>query len=559
MKDEEESFISRLSHATFAGLRDVWLVWLALSVFTTLPYVAAARRASPRYVFTGVLTAYDDTFTYFAWMRQSADGRLFLCDLFTSESQSCEFFLPLWSFLGVIVSVTNLSISWTFHLGRLLAGLLLLLGARAVSSGVLKYRAQVQYSLWLYAMSAGLGWLVYPLKYKIDAFDATPGSGSADLNMPEAIAFRSVFSQVHFAAGAALIFGSIKLLFSALVERKPSRAVVAGSLVSVLAVVHPYLVVVVYGVGVVALSIWPWLVNGRSAKVSDYRFVVGVTAAFGATAFPGLAYLVYLNRTNEVLREWLRITDTLSPPPWEYVLGFGMVLVLSIFGFCLLWGERAEYGRLLVIWAVVQSALLYAPVNFQRRLIEGLQLPLSIAASVALFWISRRLFRSGAARCLLLIGVIGFASLTNFGFVFGQIVVRTASSSDPRRYLPADLLASFDWLRENSDHEAVLFSSYLTGNVFPSQTGLRVFLGHYGQTIRSDEKGALVTSFYSGTMSEEAARRLFTEHRVRYVIYGPFERGDYESFRPPVWLRLAYRQGDVEVFEVPADPLSEPR
>jgi hypothetical protein len=561
MKDEEESFISRFSHTTLGALRDVWLVFLALAVLTTLPYVAAARRAYS-VMFTGVLTAYDDTFTYFAWMRQSADGQLFMCDLFTSEPQSCEFFLPLWSFLGVSARLTGLPIPLTFHVARLLAGLLLLIGARAIASSVVKSRKQVRYSLWLYAMSGGLGWLVYALRYGIDEFNAVPGSGSVDLNMPEAIAFRSVFAQVHFSVGAVLIFASIKLLYSALVENKASRALVAGILVSVLAVVHPYLVVVVCAVAAGAVGLWPWLNDRRSADRPGYRSVVRIAVAFGSATFPGIAYLVYLSKSNDVLREWLRITDTLSPPPWEYALGFGIVGVLSVFGFFLLWKERAPYGRLLLIWAVVQAGLLYAPVNFQRRLVEGLQLPLSIAAAVALFWMAGRVFKGSAAalfRSIFLTAVIMFASLTNFGFVIGQIVARSSSSQDSRRYLPGDLVAAFDWLRTNSDRDAVLFSSYVTGNVAPSMTGLHVFLGHYGQTIRSDEKGTQVTGFYTGAVTDEAARHLFTEHRVRYIIYGPFERATYESFRPPVWLRLAYSQGNVEVFEVPQGPPAGPR
>jgi hypothetical protein len=556
MKDEEESFISRISHSSVGALRDVCLVWLALTVLTTLPYAAAVLRTPPGYMFTGVLTAYDDTFTYFAWMRQSADGHLFMCDLFTSEPQSCEFFLPLWSFLGVIARVTRLSIPLTFHVARLLAGLLLLIAARAVAGSVLKSRTPVRYSLWLFAMSGGLGWLVYGLKNGIDLSDASPASGSVDLNMPEAIAFRSVFAQVHFAIGAALIFASIKLLFSALVDKKPRRAIAAGALASLLAVVHPYLVVVVCAVAVVAVCTWRWLNDGGSAHRSDYPSIAGIAAAFGVAMFPGVAYLVYLNKSNEVLREWLRITDTLSPPPWEYALGFGVVGVLSVLGFRLMWSARDPYGRLLLIWAVVQAALLYVPVSFQRRLVEGLQLPLSIAASVALFWIARRIFnRATAARygSLFLTGVVAFASLTNVGFVIGQIVARSSSSMDPRRYLSANVVAAFDWLRTNADHDTVLFSSYLTGNVAPSMTGLHVFLGHYGQTIRSDEKGAQVTAFYAGALSDKTARLLFTEHKVRYVVFGPFERAINDSFRAPIWLKLVYDHGDVEVFEVTQD------
>jgi hypothetical protein len=139
-----------------------------------------------------------------------------------------------------------------------------------------------------------------------------------------------------------------------------------------------------------------------------------------------------------------------------------------------------------------------------------------------------------------------------------QIGARGNIATDSRRYLPADLVAAFDWLRTNSDRDAVLFSSYLTGNVAPSMTGLRVFRGHYGQTLHSDDKGAQVTAFYAGALSDEAASELFREHRTRYVIYGPFERAISVSFAPPGWLKLAYRIGAVQLFEVTREPGSGP-
>jgi hypothetical protein len=413
----------------------------------------------------------------------------------------------------------------------------------------------VQYSLWLYVMSGGFGWLVYALKNKGDLFGAAEASGSADLNLPEAIAFRSMFSQVHFAVAVTLVCGAIKLFFSAIVEKKTGRGLIAGMLVSLLAVVHPYMVVVVCGVAGVALLALPWLDDRSKAVRVNYYSTARAAAAFGAGTLPGVAYAGYLNRSNEVLREWLRVTDTFSPPPWEYALGFGIVAALAVAGFRLMWNRRVPYGRLLLIWALVQAALLYAPVSIQRRFVEGLQLPLTIAASVALFWIARRAFKGPAAarhRRVFLVCAIAFASLTNVGFVIGQIVARGAGSgfTDPRRYVDADLVAAFDWLRANSEPDAVLFSSYLTGNVAPSMTGLRVFLGHYAQTLRSDEKGAQVTAFYTNTMTGEAARRLFAEHRVRYIIYGQFEREISSAFAPSNWLELAYSSGDVEVFEV---------
>ena len=590
MKDEAESLVSRLSILALSALRDVWPIWLAVVFLTTLPYVAAAVRTPTGYVFTGVLTAYDDTFSYFAWMRQSADGHLLMCDPYTSEPQQCEFFLPLWNLLGFIVRITHLPVALTFHAARLLAALGLLLVAKGVACSIMKSRTRVRYSLWLYVMSGGLGWLVYAASNRSDLFGSGKASGSADLNLPEAIAFRSVFSQVHFVVGVTLVCGAIALFFSSMVEKKTGRALKAGMLVSLLAVVHPYMVVVVCGVAGVALLGFRWL-NDRSEQLrintlSDPPFrslrssrffaslrgefpsqrrkepqraqknkTVFVAAAFGAGATPGVGYLIYLNRSNEVLREWLRITDTFSPPPLEYALGFGIVAMLAVVGFRLMWGRREPYGRLLLIWVLVQASLLYVPVSYQRRFVEGLQLPLAIAASVGLFWIARRAFKGSSAtrnRKVFLAGALAFASLTNIGFFVGQMVARGtgSGSTDPRRYLRADLIAAMNWLKDNSEPDAVLFSSYLTGNVAPSMTGLRVFLGHYAQTLHSDEKGIQVTAFYTNAMTEQTARKLFAEHRVRYVMYGQFEREISSSFAPPNWLTLAYRAGEVEVFEV---------
>src|SRR5436853_4520276 len=111
MKDEEGSLFSVFLDSASNSIRDVWIIWLTLAFLTTLPYVAAVVRTPNGFVFSGVLTAYDDTFTYLAWMRQGADGHLLMCDLFTSEPQPCEFLLPLWNILGLIAKVTRLPIA----------------------------------------------------------------------------------------------------------------------------------------------------------------------------------------------------------------------------------------------------------------------------------------------------------------------------------------------------------------------------------------------------------------------------------------------------------------
>jgi len=202
---------------------------------------------------------------------------------------------------------------------------------------------------------------------------------------------------------------------------------------------------------------------------------------------------------------------------------------------------------------VIQSALLYVPLTIQRRLVEGLQLPLAIAASVAVFAITSRTFRHFKAvrfRKAVLVAIVAFSSLTNLGFVVGQLVDRGPRPDDAWRYTPVDLNSAFDWLQSNAPPESVLFTSYVTGNMAPSRTGLRVFFGHYAQTIQSDSKAEQVTAFYSNAMTEEAKRLLFEAHHVSYVIYGPFEQRISREFVAGPSLALVHRAGEVELFEV---------
>ncbi|MFY9607554.1 MAG: hypothetical protein WAU45_02930 [Blastocatellia bacterium] len=543
---------SFIYHRCRLALRDAFPVWLTLAAVTSLPYVIAAVRAPSGHVFSGVLSAYDDTFSYLAWIKQSANGHWLMCDLYTSEPQACEFFLPLWALLGLISRIAGAPPVWVFHVARLVASFLLLLAARSVGVRVMKSRRRLRFMLWMYAMSAGLGWLVFFLNNSKSLLNASVTSGSVDLNLPEAIAFRSSFAQVHFTVGAALAALAINLVFSSLLSGRINQGIGAGLLMSLLSVVHPYLVVVVLAVAGAALALWPFL-NWQEQEVKQaYVIAARVGFAFGAAAVPGLAYLVYLNQSNELLREWLRVTDTFSPQPLEYMFGFGIVAVLAVVGFKLLWKERAPRGRLLLIWVIIQAALLYAPVSYQRRFVEGLQLPLCVAASVAAFWLMRKLRLARRARSFALIALVALASLTNVGFIIGQAVARgnTSGANDPRRYLPSDLVDTLSWLEVNAEPDAVLFSSYLTGNVAPSITGLRVYLGHYGQTLRGGEKGEQVTAFYRGELTRDVARDLLTENRVSHVIYGPLERALGNQPDTPDWLLLAYESGDVKVFKV---------
>jgi hypothetical protein len=556
--------MDKLRNRARRALADVLPVWCALTVLTGLPYVIAALRRPSGFVFTGVLSAYDDTFSYLAWIRQGADGHLLMLDAFTSEPHGRQFFLPLWAGLGLISRLTGLPAAMVFHAGRIVAALFLLLAARAVARTVVKSRSRIRYTLWLLAFSAGLGWLLVAARaasQSMSNLTTNPPGGAADLDIPEAITFRAAFAQVHLTLGAALFYAATAFVIVSLIQRKRVFAMLGGAMVSLLALVHPFDVTVVGAVAAVAFVSWRWLRGSasRGPEPASHGLAEGFRAAdslrlvvpFAAACVPALAYLLYLYRSNEVGREWSHIISALSPPPIQYLAGFGIVALLAALGFWLLWRRRQPAARILVVWAVIQSMLLYAPVSFQRRLVEGLQLPLSIAASVGVFWLASRIRTAGWRRNLrrpLLLGVMAVASITNVGFIVAETSLLTPV--DPRRYVNKSLVDAFHWLSANAEPDSILFSAYKTGNMAPSLSGLRVYIGHYDLTVHCRDKRDQVEAFYTGRMAGVEARDLLVTNRTTYCLYGPFEREIAPEFSPPDCLAPVYNAGDVQLFKV---------
>jgi hypothetical protein len=551
-------------HAVRA-LADVLPAWLVLALATTIPYLIADLRTPKGTVFTGVLTAQDDTFSYLAWMKQAARGHVLMRDLFTSEPQTARFFLPLWVVLGWTSRLTGLPVAVVFHIARLFAAFLILLAARSVGRCVMKSQTRLRFLVWMVGFSAGLGWVVFAagdlytvLSGKAGVHGYKMGTTPVDINMPEATVFRSAFCQVHMTLGAALICGTLVLVISAILKLNQKYALYAGLLASLLAVVHPYEVVVTgavaTGLFAAALMAPPGAASSLTSRSARRAAIVRLGLVFLLANLPGLSYLLYLRRVDTVLQEWLSTMSTLSPNPVQYLLGFGILIALAIGGAALLWQGRGLAGKLLLIWAVIQSLLLYAPFSFQRRLVEGLQVPLCVVAAAAVFWLLRKVHVRTPrflSRRVLLAGVILVSSMTSIGFIAGAAA--GFGEPDPRRYLDRDLADSLKWLGGNADPDSVLLSSYMTGNVTPALSGLGVFLGHYDQTLHSGQKGEEVATFYSGRLAGQQAFALFAENHLSYCMYGPFERELNPNFSAPAFLEIIYRSPHVDIYKVKAE------
>ncbi len=220
-----------------------------------------------------------------------------------------------------------------------------------------------------------------------------------------------------------------------------------------LAIIQPFAPVAVYsdcgcdavGDVVAQCALQPPSVRLRRERTSAARRMQSAfprtqfTAAFiaGLITAPLLLYLYAATQADAVLRAWSQQNQTPSPPPIDYLLGYGLLWIFAFFGARQAWRRKTDWDVLLLVWIIVTLPMLYAPFPLQRRLSLGLHVPIGILAAIGLTEIVRAKWPRRA-----LIGVTLLTSVFIELALFGG-----AAARDPRIYLSTNEAAALSWLQ----------------------------------------------------------------------------------------------------------------
>ena len=217
-------------------------------------------------------------------------------------------------------------------------------------------------------------------------------------------------------------------------------------------------------------------------------------AAFiaGLITAPLLLYLYSATQADAVLRAWSQQNQTPSPPPIDYLLGYGLLWIFAFFGARQAWRRKSDWDVLLLVWIVVTLPMLYAPFPLQRRLSLGLHVPIGILAAIGLTEIVRTRWPRRA-----LIGVTLLTSVFIELALFGG-----AAAHDPRIYLTTNEAAALSWLQAHAPHDAVVLASPEMGGFIPAFAGQRVVYGHPYETVNAKVREQQVKDFFAGTIDQ---------------------------------------------------------
>jgi len=507
--------------------RTVLLIAALAVCLSNLPYTLAWALAPADWAFSGVVMNFEDAHGYLAKIRQGAEGRLLYQIPFTSEDHEGAFVGGFFLALGWICAVTGLPVMWMWHLSRMVFGFLLLLSAYAFIAFFLEDRRRRLVAYLLVCFSAGFGWVVLLTgRFSILGFDLI------DFKMPEAHIFFTLLTFPHFAAGACLLLVIFMLCLLLHRTQRWRYAVLAGLAGWILAVVHPYNLLIVAG----TLGLW-LLALTRQERRLPFRELAGAVI-IGLMSLPVFLYYQYVFATNPIFGVWASQSGSPSPHPLHYLIAYGPFLLLALPAM-VDQARRAEADGLLpLLWVLVVTLLLYAPLKQQRRMVEGVHVPLSIMSAAGLYsYYLPRLEESRTIRKVVTLRGQAFSRRRFSNFVVFLVFVCTVPSN---LYILASLAATavwhpypffhereeneaIDWLAEETAPKDTVLAAYGTGSYIPARISHRVFVGYWAETARNEEKIGMVDQFFQEETPDAWRAELLEEYGIAYLFYGPRE------------------------------------
>jgi len=428
----------------------------------------------------------EDIGVYLNYIDQAKRGELLFANRFSAE-QLLPVAHPFWLLVGWGAWLLSLSAVTAYHAARLVVIPALVVFTYLSLAFFLTSPRRRLVALLLFVFGSGLGVYFAPL---FDSGKHVPGllNLPVDLWVADANPFLSLLYSPHFVVSWMLIILALVLIYWAFVNGRLGYAVAAGLCSAALLSFHPYHAPTLFCVPLAYLLLL------KARRQLNLKQVRQLTVLYGLSA-PALAYHFYLTHYSSHSAQALITNSALSPHPIHIVLGFGLVLLLAVVGYlglCSRSLKRDAKWDYLAVWVVVQFLLLYSPLTFQRRLIEGLWFPLVVLAVLGLVWLYNHVVRTWLpdrryvlTRGLALLLVVCFSSNV---YVMYQGAARIRLNQPPMFRLSVELSDALFWLKGNVPTDAVVLSDYLDGHFIAGLANRQVYVGHWGNTLEFAQK-----------------------------------------------------------------------
>lgn len=503
------------------------LVTILVLILNSAPILSFTLHPKDNLVFLGRrYVNSQDTYTYLSFIEQAKEGHLLFENLYTTEPQKPLLFRPSYLVIGHLAQLTNISSLTAYHVSRIILSLLFCLTLYRFLRYFFEDERQRFIAYALILTSSGLGIFLH-----------TWFPNSLDLWIPEGNTFLSLAEAPHFILSQILMLTGYASFLRYLATKRISPLFFSTLSFLLLSFEHPFNLVVIAPILLVT-ALWSGVSWFTSILIS------------GGSAI-GLAYQYYSTLTNPILSTWQSQNTLMSPPITAYLLGYGFILILAIIQLeVLLKAKLTHTHKFTLTWIIVTSLLLYAPFNFQRRLIEGLHIPLSILATGGLFTLISPVRLKLQHYYLAL--VILLLSLTSIYMVYTDFKMINTDTQDNYYYhlSPAEL-NGITWLKQHTNESDAILSNWYLGNLIPGLIARKTYLGHQVQTAAWDDKNHALDIFVQN-LSPAADYQFLESHGLTYVFISNNDILLKNGFKPENYsmLKPIYQADGVIIYKV---------
>ena len=474
---------------------------------TMLPYLIGYFAAGEDWRYSGLLIAAEDGNSYLAKMMLGSSGDwLFRTPYTPFEQAGFLAFFP-YILLGKLVSPPGAheQLVALFHAFRIAGGILYIYGSYVFISQFLQDIRWRRWAVVLATVGGGLGFL------SVMGLGSLWGERLAlEFYSPETFGFLSVLALPHLAAGRGMLLLGLSAYIRAQDDARPfRRGLIAGLWWLGLGFMQPLTVVVAWAIAGAHLTGGAVGCALKRLGWETWRKYLLKAIGMGLVSMPMVVYTFVSFQVDPFLKNWQTQNIITSPPFSDYLMAFGVAIVL---GASAVWRmvRKLEWGALLLVtWVVIFPVLAYAPYNLQRRLPEGVWTAFVILALLGVSqW--RPVWRKVG------IGLLAMGMLSSLILFLGGLIGVT----QPARplFVPAAEVEMLDALAEIAPKGAVVMANYEVSNELPAWAPVTTLIGHGPESVRLAEIRPRVEAFVELETTDLERNELLEEFGVDYVV-----------------------------------------
>lgn len=368
-------------------------------------------------------------------------------------------------------------------------------------------------------------------------------------SIPESNIFRSITLFPHFSAGMFFLALYVHMFWDFC--RHPSnRFAPLICTVSILftGIIHPWNLVPMAAVSLALML--ALMIRGRF--VITKTLIPGFFSMFIAALLMLILHLRNLH-ADPVLKAVSRQNYLPIRGIMELVSTFGFLWLTALAGALLAFTRLKKSPMIFpALWFTATCAVIALPLGFQRRLFEGLQIPVCLLTIYFLSILAARFsgrFSIQRRLCtIMLLGIMLAVSLYSTVYFLFEFP-RKVHFLFVDYYPPNGIVEDMHWIDRNLPEDSNVLSSFFTGGFIARYSLVNSYVVHRIETLDYERKKQEMYRFFARGGDPGERETFLKKNKIHYVVhdtYSPF----IQDFVPPSFLHLLYRSDNISVYQV---------